>query len=277
MLLRRLDRTFTLYLPLLAAMLFILLPFYWTIVTSFKHETDINKLPIKYLPRPFTTENYGIAWDTVGFSHFFKNSLFISLATVLIVLVLSVLTGYALSRFQFKGKRAFLLLLLCTQFIPGAMLLIPLFLIFKTLGMTSNPFSLIITYSVFQLPFNSILMSGFITNIPEQLEEAAMVDGCSRLKAVFLVIFPILLPGIVATTVFTFIGAWNEFLFGLMLINKPQFFTLPIGLRYMQGEFNMAFGALAAGSVISLLPVVVLFAFVQKYMVQGMAAGAVKG
>lgn len=277
MMLRQLDRTFTLYVPLLVAMLFTLLPFYWTIVTSFKRETDIIKRPIVYWPKTFTLENYGISWNAVGFSKFFQNSLFVSMSTVLIVLLLSVLSGYAISRFRFYGKNAFLLMLLCTQFIPGAMLLIPLFLIFKTLGMTSNPFSLIITYSVFQLPFNSILMSGFITNIPEQLEEAAMVDGCSRLKAVFLVIFPILLPGIVATTVFTFIGAWNEFLFGLMLINKPQFFTLPIGLRYMQGEFNMAYGALAAGSVISLLPVVVLFAFVQKYMVQGMAAGAVKG
>jgi multiple sugar transport system permease protein len=274
---RKLDRAATLYVPLLAAMLFTLLPFYWTIVTSLKHEVDITKLPIKYLPHPFTFENYKIAWDTVGFSVFFKNSLFVSLSTVVIVLVLSVLTGYALSRFQFRGKNAFLLMLLCTQFIPGAMLLIPLFMIFKTLGMISNPFSLIITYSTFQLPFNSILMSGFVSNIPEQLEEAAMVDGCSRLKAIFLVIFPILLPGIVATTVFTFIGAWNEFLFGLMLINKPQFFTLPIGLRYMQGEYNMAYGALASGSVISLLPVVILFAFVQKYMVQGMSAGAVKG
>lgn len=274
---KRLDRTATLYLPLLAAMLFTLLPFFWTIVTSLKNETDINRLPIKYWPSPGTFDNFKIAWDTVGFSLFFKNSMIVSLSTVVIVLILSILTGYALSRFQFYGKRAFLLLLLCTQFIPGAMLLIPLFLIFKTLGMTSNLLSLVITYSTFQLPFNSILMSGFITNIPEQLEEAAMVDGCSRLKAVFLIIFPILLPGIVATTVFTFIGAWNEFLFGLMLINKPHFFTLPIGLRYMQGEFNMAYGALAAGSVISLLPVVVLFAFVQKYMVQGMAAGAVKG
>ncbi|WP_246313950.1 ABC transporter permease subunit [Paenibacillus foliorum] len=105
----------------------------------------------------------------------------------------------------------------------------------------SNPISLIITYSTFQLPFNSILMSGFVSNIPDQLEEAAMVDGCSRIKAVFLIIFPILLPGIVATTVFTYIGAWNEFLFSLMLINKPQFFMLPIGLRYMQGEFNSGF------------------------------------
>ncbi|NOU96389.1 ABC transporter permease subunit [Paenibacillus sp. LMG 31456] len=275
--LRKLDRTATLYIPLLLIMFFTLLPFYWTIVTSLKLESDINKIPVQFLPNPLTFENFKIAWNTVGFSVFFKNSIFISISTVMIVLVLSVLTGYALSRFKFYGKKAFMLLLLCTQFVPGAMLLIPLFLIFKNLGLVSNPLSLILTYSVFQLPFNSILMSGFISNIPDQLEEAAMVDGCSRLKAIFLIIFPILLPGIVATTVFTFIGAWNEFLFGLMLINKPQFFTLPIGLRYMQGEFNTAYGALAAGSIISLLPVVILFAFVQKFMVQGMAAGAVKG
>ena len=170
-----------------------------------------------------------------------------------------------------------MIMLLCTQFVPGAMLLIPLFMIFKQLGLTSNLLALIITYSTFQLPFNSLLMSGFISNIPEALEEAAMVDGCSRLKAIFLIIFPILLPGIVATTVFTFINAWNEFLFALMFISKPALFTLPVGLRYMQGEFDIHYGALAAGSLISLLPAVILFAFVQKYLVQGMGSGAVKG
>lgn len=197
--------------------------------------------------------------------------------TVIIVLICSVLVGYAISRFTFKGKGAFMIMLLCTQFVPGAMLLIPLFMIFKQLGLTSSLFALIITYSTFQLPFNSLLMSGFISNIPEALEEAAMVDGCSRLKAIFLVIFPILLPGIVATTVFTFISAWNEFLFALMFISKPALFTLPVGLRYMQGEFDIHYGALAAGSLISLLPAVILFAFVQKYLVQGMGSGAVKG
>lgn len=277
MLLRRLERPFLFYLPLLCAMLFTLLPIYWAVVTSLKPEADITKIPIKYWPEQITFDNYIVAWNNVGFSLFFKNSMFVSVITVAIVLVCSLLVGYAISRYKFRGKNAFLIVLLCTQFVPGAMLLIPLFMIFKSLGLTSNLFSLILTYTTFQLPFNSILMSGFITNIPEQLEEAAMVDGCSRLKAVFVVILPILLPGVVATTVFTFISAWNEFLFALMFVSKPAFFTLPVGLRYMQGEFDIHYGALAAGSLISLLPAVILFGIVQKYLVQGMSAGAVKG
>lgn len=275
--LRSLDRLFTLRLPLLLATAFTLFPLYWALVTSLKQEGEITRLPIRYWPELVTFENYIVAWNNVGFSVFFKNSVFVSAMTVIIVLVCSVLVGYAISRFTFKGKTSFMIMLLCTQFVPGAMLLIPLFMIFKQLGLTSNLLALIITYSTFQLPFNSLLMSGFISNIPEALEEAAMVDGCSRLKAIFLIIFPILLPGIVATTVFTFINAWNEFLFALMFISKPALFTLPVGLRYMQGEFDIHYGALAAGSLISLLPAVILFAFVQKYLVQGMGSGAVKG
>ncbi|NOU97383.1 ABC transporter permease subunit [Paenibacillus sp. LMG 31456] len=258
-------------------MLFTIFPLYWTIVTSLKREADVTEIPIRYWPKTLTFENFIIAWENVGFRVFFKNSVFVSGLTIFIVLISSVLVGYALSRYKFRGKGTFMVTLLCTQFVPGAMLLIPLFMIFKSLGLASSLFALVITYSTFQLPFNSILMSGFIANIPEELEEAAMVDGCSRLKAVFLVIFPILLPGIVATMVFAFINAWNEFLFALMFISKPAYFTLPVGLRYMQGEFDIHYGALAAGSLISLLPAVLLFAYVQKYLVQGMGAGAVKG
>lgn len=271
------ERTFLLYLPMLLAMIFTLFPLFWAIITAFKRESDITKLPIKYFPEPATTKNFLIAWNNVGFSKYFFNSLLVAALTVLIVLVCSILVGYAISRFKFKGKKLFMLLLLCTQFIPGAMLLIPMFEIFRELHLTSNLMALVIINSTFQLPFNAILMSGFITNIPEQLEEAAMVDGCSRVKSVFLVIFPILLPGIVATMVYTFIGSWNEFLFALMMISKKALFTLPVGLRYMQGEFDIQYGALAAGSVIALLPAAILFAYVQRFLVQGMSAGAVKG
>jgi multiple sugar transport system permease protein len=274
---RRLESVWLLYLPLVVISLFTLFPIYWTLNTALKPEGNVLKKPLQYFPQPATLDNFGTAWRDVGFSKFFINSLIVSAATVAIVLVLSVLSGYALSRFKFRGKKIFLLILLATQFIPGAMLLTPLFLIYKNFGLTSNLLSLILTYSVFQLPFNSILMSGFITNIPESLEEAAMVDGCSRLRALYHIVLPLLLPGIIATTVFTFIGAWNEFLFALMLISKPGLFTIPVGLRYMQGEYDINYAALAAGSIISLLPVVVMFAIIQKYLVQGLSAGAVKG
>jgi multiple sugar transport system permease protein len=166
--------------------------------------------------------------------------------------------------------------LLATQFIPRAMLIIPLFIIFKSMGLISNPLSLIITYTAVEIPFTTILMSGFIGNIPRDLEEAASVDGASKLQSLRLVMLPLLLPGIVATAVFTFIYTWNEFLLALMLTNQQSKFTLPVGLSFMMGEFNVNYGALAAGSVIALVPAVILFAYAQKHLVNGMG-GAVKG
>jgi multiple sugar transport system permease protein len=156
------------------------------------------------------------------------------------------------------------------------MLIIPLFIIFKHMGLISNPLSLIITYAAVEIPFTTVLMNGFISNVPRELEEAAMVDGCNKLQAIRYVIFPLLVPGIVATSVFTFIYTWNEFLIALMLTNQQGKFTLPVGLSYMMGEFNINYGALAAGSVIALIPTVLMFAYAQKHLVNGMG-GSVKG
>ncbi|UJF32637.1 carbohydrate ABC transporter permease [Paenibacillus hexagrammi] len=271
------ERTLTLYVPLCVCTLFILFPIYWTLSTSLKRETDIYTAPFKLLPSPATFSNFAFAWESVGFSTFFKNSIIVASATVVCVLVISLLSGYALSRFSFKGKAAFMILLLCTQFIPAAMLIIPLFLIFKSMSLISSPLSLVITYTTIQLPFNTILMSGFIANVPIQLEEAAMIDGCSRFKSILYVVLPVLMPGIIAVGAFTFIGAWNEFLFALMFISNNAHFTIPVGLSFMQGEYKINYGASAAGSMIALLPTVLLFSYVQKYLVQGMSAGAVKG
>ncbi|WP_139488419.1 carbohydrate ABC transporter permease [Brevibacillus dissolubilis] len=273
---RKLDRFFVLYLPLLLTMVFTLFPFYWTINTALKHEGDIVKTPTEYIPSSITFDNFWVAWNNVGFSNYFVNSLMIAACTVFFVVIFATLVGYALSRYQFKGKSAFLLLLLCTQFVPAAMLIIPLFIIFKSLGLISNPLSLIITYTTFQLPFNSVLMNGFISGVPKQLEEAAMVDGCNRLQVIFYIVIPAVLPGLVATGVFTFIHVWNEFLFAFMLTNQEENFTLPIGLSYMMGEFNVNYGALAAGSVIALVPAILMFAYAQRYLVNGLG-GAVKG
>ena len=155
-------------------------------------------------------------------------------------------------------------------------MIIPLFIIFKNLGLISSPLALIITYTAIEIPFTTILMSGFIANVPKELEEAAMIDGCTKLQSIRHVVFPLLLPGIVATGVFTFIYTWNEFLIALMLTNRQDRFTLPVGLSTMMGEFNVNYGALAAGSVIALIPAVILFAYAQKHLVNGMG-GAVKG
>ncbi len=267
----------SLYLPLALIMLFILFPFYWTLVVALKRESDIYKIPIQYLPSPATLKNFVIAWNNVGFSVFFKNSFLVAAVSVVVIVFCSMLIGYALNRFKFRGKAAFLMLLLSTQFVPQSMLIIPLFVIFKNMHLINNLGSLMLTYATFQIPFNSIIMRGFINNIPFQLEEAAMVDGCGRLRAIYVAVLPILLPGLVATGAFAFIGCWNEFLCALMFINSKALFTIPVGLNYMQGQFDINYGALAAGSIIALSPAILLFAYVQKYLVQGLSAGSVKG
>lgn len=273
---KRADKLIFFYLPLTLMLSFTIFPIYWTINTAFKAEGDIIKKPLEYLPVSPTIDNFVMAWNNVGFATFFKNSLIVGITTVFVVIICSTLSGYALSRYQFKGRRPFLLMLLATQFIPRAMLIIPLFIIFKNLGLISNPLSLIITYTAVEIPFTTVLMSGFISNIPKELEEAAAVDGATKLQSIRYVLFPLLLPGIVATGVFTFIYTWNEFLIALMLTNDQSKFTLPVGLSFMMGEFNVNYGALAAGSVIALIPAVILFAYAQKHLVSGMG-GAVKG
>ncbi|WP_439657016.1 carbohydrate ABC transporter permease [Lentzea sp. HUAS TT2] len=266
------SRYFRLHLPLVLYLLFTLIPFYWMLVFAFR-PTGRTSL----VPWPITFEHFDTVWNGVGFGVFFQNSLIIGVGTLVVVTVFALMGGYALARFKFRGQRVFLLALLCTQFIPGAMMLIPLFVIFKSAGLLNSLTGLVIADTAFQLPLALILMSGFVRNVPVELEEAAMVDGCSRLRAFFAVTLPQLKPAIVAVGSFAFIGAWNNFLFALMFASRQDKFTLPVGLSYALGEFNTDFGALAAGGVVAAVPVVLVFAVVQRFLVQGLSAGAVKG
>lgn len=265
------------YLVLLAAVCWTLFPFYWTAVTSFKESAEIGGKPLTYWPRIFTVENYIQAWKRGGFSGYFLNSLKVSLISTVFTVLFSAMDGYALARYQFRGKNVFLLLLLCTQFFPTAMLIIPLFKIYNASHLINNHLSLILTYTVFHIPFNAALMRGFINGIPVSLEEAAMVDGCSRVQAVVRVLLPMLLPGLAAVSAYSFISCWNEYLYALMFMTSDVNYTIPVGLSMTIGEYSINYGQLCAGSMIALLPVILMFAYVQKYMVSGLGAGGVKG
>lgn len=258
-------------------LLFVLLPFLWNISTSLKRENDIISSTIHYLPNPITFDNFVKVWSVNKFSVYFLNSLFISLVAIVFVALLSIANGYALSRFKFAGKKAFMLILLSTQMLPVILFIIPLFLIFKSMGLMNTPYALILFYIVSQVTFNTLLMQGFISGIPKEIDEAAMVDGAGRFRVIFTIITPVILPGIVATAAFAFIGCWNEFLVAFSFTTSASKFTIPIGLKYLIGQYSVEYGSLAAGSIIGLIPPILLFMYIQRFLIQGLAGGSVKG
>ena len=265
------------YIPLGAVLVFVLMTFFWAISTSLKRSQDVLSGAVKYIPDPITFENFISVWKVNKFYVYFYNSLFNSTISVIFILVLSVANGYAISRFKFKGRNLFMVILLCTQLMPAILFIMPLFLVFKNMGLINTPYSLIIFYIVTQVPFNTLLMKGFVGNIPKTIDEAAMVDGATRMRVIFTIIAPIILPGIVATSAFAFIGCWNEFIVAFSFISSAKMFTIPIGLKFMIGEFSVDYSSLAAGSIIGLIPPVALFAYIQKYLIEGLSSGSVKG
>ncbi len=260
------------YLPLALYLVFTLVPFYWMLVFAVRPRGSST-----LVPWPISTENFQTVWNGLGFAVFFQNSVKVGVASLIATTVVALAGGYALARYHFRGRTVFLVAMLCTQFIPGAMMLIPLFETFRTLGLVNSLWSLVIAETVFQLPLSLILLGGFIRNIPVELEEAAWVDGCSRLRGFLVVVLPLLRPGLVAVGSFAFIHSWNNFLFALMFVSEQEKYTIPVGLAFTLGEFSVDFGALAAGGVVAAVPVVLVFAIIQRYLVQGLSAGAVKG
>lgn len=260
------------YLPLGLYLLFTVVPFYWMLVFAVRPRGSTS-----LVPWPVSLDNFDAVWNGMGFGIFFANSLKVGAAALVTTTVIALAGGYALARFRFRGRTVFLVALLCTQFIPGAMMLIPLFEIFRTLDLVNSLWSLVVAETVFQLPLSLILLSGFIRNVPIELEEAAWVDGCSRLRGFLVVVLPLLRPALVAVGSFAFIHSWNNFLFALMFVSQQDKYTIPVGLAFTLGEFSVDFGALAAGGVVAAVPVVLVFAVIQRYLVQGLSAGAVKG
>ncbi|MGI5483430.1 carbohydrate ABC transporter permease [Streptomyces lavendofoliae] len=260
------------YLPLGLYLLFTLVPFYWMLLFALRPAGSTS-----LVPWPLTLEHFDKVWNERSFAVFFQNSMLVGLATLVTTTLIALTGGYALARFDFRIKNGFMLALLCSQFIPGALMLVPLFEIFREMRMINSLGSVIIAETVFQLPLSIILISGFIKNVPVSLEEAAWVDGCSRLRAFLAVVLPLLRPGLIAVGSFAFVHSWNHFLFALMFLSRQDRQTIPVGLNTLIGSDSVDLGALAAGGVIAAVPVVIVFAFIQKWLITGFSAGAVKG
>jgi multiple sugar transport system permease protein len=260
-------------------LLLVILPIYWMFITSIKTTPEIiNTQHLTYFPKTVTFEHYKQLFYMLDYGQFVYNSARLSITTALVVTFLSVLGGYGLARYRFKGKGGIMLFILITQMIPSILVIIPMYTVFARIGLIgSHPlYGLVIYYIIANIPFCAITMRSFFERIPYSLEEAAIVDGCTRMQCIRRIILPIMLPGIVAVFVFAFLGAWNELIAGIIFTNQPVDWTIPVGLKSLIGKNNVQWGALMAGGILALLPAAVMFIFIQRYIVEGLTAGAVK-
>lgn len=260
--------------------LLVALPLYVVLVTSIKPLKDVRGV-FTWIPSEITLAPYLDIWSTVPLGKYFVNSLIVTTSATVLSVTLAVLAGYALARLRFKGQRSYSLVVLSTQMFPGILFLLPLFLIFvqiqKVIGiqLTGSYTGLIITYMTFSLPFSIWMLTGYFASIPQELEEAAMIDGTNRLGALWRVIIPVAKPGIVAVAVYAFITAWGEVLFASVLTTRDTR-TLSIGLQGYSSQQDVLWNQLMAAAVVVSLPVLIGFMLVQRHLVAGLSAGAVK-
>jgi multiple sugar transport system permease protein len=257
---------------------FCLLPLIWLALTSLKPESDIiTSRGVVYIPSKLIIDNYIAIWQQTDFPTLFRNSLVTTLVTVALSVSAGTIAAYAFARQDFRGRREMLLGLLLLRMFPAVVKVIPLFIIMRGLGLLDTRFGLGIAYTSFLLPLFIWLMKGFFDAIPRDLEDAARIDGCTRLGALFRIVLPVARNGVLATMIFIGIAAWNEFIFALILTTSAGSRTWPVGLQLMVGEFQLPWGMLAAGGVLSIVPVIILFAIVQRSMLRGLTEGATKG
>jgi ABC-type glycerol-3-phosphate transport system permease component len=273
---RRIDAIVS-YGMLILASAFALFPILWMLSTSFKSEAEALSLPIRWIPQRLTLQAYGEMWTMKPFATYFWNSILVSGVTALISTIVGALAGYGFSRFRFRGRTSLLAFFLATQMISGVLVIGPYFQILAALDLYNTLTGLIIAYVTICLPFAAWMSKGYFDSIPKELDEAGLVDGASRLQIFVRIICPIAIPGTVSTLLFAFLLAWQDLLWALCLISIDEKRTVTLGVAFLVGEFVIQWPMLTAASLIGSLPTILLYLFLQRYYVEGLARGAVKG
>ena len=266
---------------LVLLLLFTVIPIAWMISTSLKTQLGALQFPPTWIPANPTLDNYTRLLNPNNelgrtFLRYMGNSLLVATSTTIIGVAVAVPAGYAFSRFRFPGKNALFYAVLLRNMFPAVIFLIPLFILMRNLHLVNSYWSLIITYLTFGLPLSIWLLRGFYDNIPVQLEQAARIDGASRFQAFLLIVMPLSAPGIIATAIYSFILAWNEYLYALTFINDQNKLTVPVGLQRFFTEYVANWPGLMAAAFIMSIPVVVMFLLLQKYFIRALTEGAVK-
>ncbi len=265
-------RFFFLSLYLLAAVV----PLFWIFITSVKPSTEVYTYPLIYWPKHFTLENYKFLFLFANFSQYFKNSLFVSIISSLVAMSFATLSGYIMARYKFKFKKTLIVFLFFAQMIPAYLIMIPQYKMFSDFGLINNLWGLIIVYVNIAVSFSTIMARGFFSRIPRSLEEAALMDGCSRVGAIFRITIPLSLPGLAAIFSFSFVNTWNELFTAALFLSSNSKLTVPVALYSFISKAGIQWNVMSAGLIVALLPTILVFAVAQRYIVAGLTQGAVK-
>jgi multiple sugar transport system permease protein len=254
----------------------LVLPLVWMVSFSLRNNTDLLAGP-SLIPRELTFRNYVEMWEIAPFGTFFRNSFIVGVATVILTLALATPAGYALSRYRFPADRTMLFTLLFMQVLPGVVLIVPIYLVATRLGLYNSLQGLIIVYTGISFSFSTLLARGFFSQVARELEDAALVDGASRFQSFHQIALPLIRPGLIAMATFIFIGAWEEFVIALTLTTRQDVRTVPIGFSYYFEQYQSNYTGLMAASIVSIIPVLVLFFAVGRGFIRGITSGGVKG
>jgi multiple sugar transport system permease protein len=266
------------YAALLAYVVFLGFPLLWLFSTAFKSPSELTKLTPTVFPTDWTLGNFDVAFEETQLWSALRNSLVVAVATAVITTLIALPASYALARFKSRLRSITIGWILVSQVFPFILIVIPVFIVLRNLGLINTLVGLVLVYVVWALPFTLWMLQGYVAAIPRDLEEAAATDGATRFVILRAIIFPLLMPGLVATSMFAFISAWNEFFFALVIIQDPALQTAPLLLaRYVGAEGSVNLGPLAATALVTTLPSLIVFGIIQRKLVSGMLSGSVKG
>ena len=264
------------YLGLIIGLVYACFPVVWMLFSSLKSNTEIFSIPPELFPKEFTLKAYNSIFSSPMKVRFFLNSYLVAMVVTLLTLFVAILAGYSFSRHSFKLKKPLNLFIISTQTVPPISLLIPYFGIVVAFRMYDTYFALVFTYMVFTLPYAILLMTGYFNTLPKELDEAVIIDGGSSFTALWRVLVPVSIPGIVATGVYTFLLSWNEFLFALTLTKSTEMRTVPIGIQLLMGQHSYEWNEMMAMSILGSFPILIMYMVAQRYFLEGMTAGSVK-
>ncbi|MDD3360927.1 MAG: carbohydrate ABC transporter permease [Hespellia sp.] len=255
----------------------VLFPIYWLVVTSFKMESEIYQIPPSLFPKNLTFDNYLHALVETKLPQYFLNSIIYTVGTLLVALLCGALAAYAMSRFRFKGKKTYLLVILLSQLMPMTTLIVPLYVSFGKMNLLNNRVAMIIVYAAIQIPIAIWLLIGYFNGIPKEIDEAAIMDGCTRWQILTKIVLPLAKPGLMAVGLSIAISVWQELMLAMTFTNQDELRPLMAGVSAAITKSGVQWGQITATGVLALLPMLIVFIFCQKYLIQGLTGGAVKG